>query len=628
MILPTFRPTSDWVAPSLASLPDFKNAKRIGYDLETKDPHLKTLGPGVRTGAEIIGVSIAIEDGPDFYLPIGHSEGNLDREQVIRYVQDNAAEFKGDVVGANLQYDLDFSAEAGIWFPHATARDVQVAEPLLDELQIRYSLDAIAARRGLPGKDETLLKAFADYYGIDPKADMWKLPASAVGPYAQQDGRLPLKLLRKQEREIERHGLEGIYEMECKLQMVLMKMRRRGVRIDLDKLGEVETVALSKECKALREITRLTGVQLNTRDTTKSAVWIPIIEALGFEVGRTDKGNKSLTNDILTDIAATSGHVVPKLIMTAKKWNKVTGTFCASIRRHMVNGRIHCTFNQMIGEDEDGGEGGARFGRLSCKQPNLQQQPSRDPEIGPLWRSIYLPDEGYNWFSLDYSTQEPRWAAHYAELQGLPGARESAQRYRDDPTTDFHQMVADLCSIERKPAKEIGLGKMYGMGGAKMADRLGLPTMMKERKDFRTGKTIRWLGAGPEAQALMDKYDAKLPWLKGLSKACEKAAAEKGYIRTAGGRHCHFPRKGTSYDWLFKALNRLIQGSSGDQMKQAMVLLDEAGIPIQLQVHDEVDGSMTREQAEEGAEIMTHALPCNVTHRIDIEEGPSWGEIA
>ena len=637
MILPAFRPTSDWVAPSLASIPMFKDAKRIGYDLETKDPHLKTLGPGVRTDGEIIGYSIAIEDGPDFYLPVGHAGGgNLDREQVERYMKDNAAEFKGDVVGANLQYDIDYSAEAGIWFPDATLRDVQVAEPILDELQMRYSLDEIAKRRGLVGKDETLLKEFASYYGIDAKADMWKLPASAVGPYAQQDGRLPLKLLRKQEREIDRLGLWDIYNMECKLQKVLVKMRRRGVRIDLDKLGEVETVALSKEVKALAEITRLTGVNLTTADTTKASVWIPIIkDQLGLKVGRTKPtekfptGQDSLTNDILTEITRSTGHPVAKLIMEAKKWNKVTGTFCASIRRHMVNGRIHCTFNQMIGEDESGGEGGARFGRLSCKQPNLQQQPSRDPEIGPLWRSIYLPDPGFEWFSLDYSTQEPRWATHYAELQGLPGAQEAAQQYRDDPTTDFHQFVADLCGIGRKPAKEIGLGTMYGMGGAKMADRLGLPTMMKERKDFKTGKTIKWLGAGPEAQALMDKYNSSLPFLKGLSKLCEKSASEKGYIRTAGGRHCHFPKKfdGKTYDWLFKALNRLIQGSSGDQMKMAMVLLDEAGIPIQLQVHDEVDGSMTREQAEQGAEIMTTALPCNVTHRIDIESGPSWGQI-
>jgi len=630
MILPAFRPTSTWKAPAVSSLPSWDGAKRIGFDIETCDPDLKKLGPGVRTNGFITGFSVAIEDGPAFYLPIAHAGGgNLDQDKVIAYIRDNAARFTGDVVGANLQYDLDYSAEAGIWFPQATMRDVQIAEPLLDELQMRYSLDAIAQRRGMAGKDEVLLKEFAAYYGIDPKADMWKLPAGAVGPYAEEDTRLPLKLLRKQERQIDEEGLWQVYDMECQLQPVLMKMRRRGVRVDLGKLETIEGEALKREVMALAEIKRLTGTNLTTDDTNRTAALIPIIKSLGFQVGRTDKGNESLTNDILRDIARASRKskddplTVPELIMDAKKWNKVRNTFCASIRRHEVNGRIHCTFNQMIGEDDSGGEGGARYGRLSCKQPNLQQQPSRDPEIGPLWRSIYLPEEGAEWISLDYSTQEPRWMTHYAELSGLAGAKEAAQAYRDDPTTDFHGMVAAMMGVERKPSKEIGLGKMYGMGGAKLAHRLGLPTV--NRVHSKSGRTYE--AAGPEAQALIDCYDEALPFVKQLAKMCETKAERRGWIKTAGGRHCRFPLVNGKYDWVFKALNRLIQGSSGDQMKAAMVQLDAAGIPIQLQVHDEVDLSGDRGLAEEGAAIMLNALPCNVPHRVDIEIGPSWGEI-
>ncbi len=641
MQLPRFRPTSDWTAPRLSDLPSWDGARRVGFDLETCDPYLKERGPGVRTGGYITGFSIYLQDGPKFYLPIAHAGGgNLDLDQVQAYVRDNAARFTGDVVGANLQYDLDYSAEQGIFFPQAFMRDVQVAEPLLDELQMQYSLKAIAERRGLSGKDEALLREFARYYGLDPKADMWKLPACAVGPYAEQDGVLPVDLIQIQEKLIDAQGLRRIYDMECRLQPVLVKMKRRGVRIDCDKLDHVEGVALSKELKALKEITRLTGVNLSRDDTNKSAVWIPIMKKLGYPIGRTapteanPTGQDSLTKPMLVEIvknertSESAPLTVPELIMDAKKWNKVTGTFCASIKRDMVNGRIHCTFNQMIGEDEDESSGGARYGRLSCKQPNLQQQPSRDPEIGPLWRSIYLPDEGLDWYSLDYSTQEPRWATHYAELEQIEGAAEAAQMYRDDPETDFHAHTSGIVGIIRKAAKEIGLGRMYGMGGGKMAQKLFMPTEMKSFE--KNGKTIRYLGAGPECQAMIDKFDAGFPWMKKLAKLCELAAKEKGYIITAGGRHVHFPKLwgGKGYDWIFKALNRLVQGSSGDQMKSAMVLLDDEGIPIQLQVHDEVDGSMTSTQAKDGCEIMMDALPCNVPHLVKPEHGPSWGEIS
>ncbi len=598
----------------------------MGYDIETTDPDLKVLGPGVRTNGEIIGVSFAIEDGPAHYLPVGHVSGNLDPEKVFAYLTDNAAEFKGDVVGARLQYDMDFSAEKGILFPHATLRDVQVAEPIIDELHFSYSLDNISKRHNMPGKDEELLRRFASALGINAKSQMALMPAGAVGAYAEVDAQLPLRLLRKQERIIEDAGLSQIYDLECALQPVLLKMRRRGVRIDLEKLELIERMALSRETKALSEIRRLTGFALTTDDTTKSRALIPVVRSLGFPIPRTaptarfPDGQDSLVNDYMASLK----HPVCDLIMEAKKWNKLRGTFCASIRRHEVNGRIHCTFNQMIGEDDSGDEGGARYGRLSCKQPNLQQQPSRDPEIGPLWRSIYLPDEGKQWVSLDYSTQEPRWLCHYAELERLPGAKAAADQYRADPKTDFHQFTADTIGIERKPAKEIGLGRCYGMGGAKMAGKLGMPTMSKVHS--RSGRS--YLAAGPECQALIDAFDRGVPFVKKLAKMAEDRAKLVGYIMTAGGRRCRFPKINGSYDWVFKALNRLIQGSSGDQMKKAMVLIDAEGIEIQLQVHDQVDGSLTDEEAEVCVEIMQTALPCNVPHLVTPEKGDSWGTIS
>jgi DNA polymerase I-like protein with 3'-5' exonuclease and polymerase domains len=630
--LPAFTPDSTWNAPKLSELPSWRLARRVAVDLETCDPTLTKLGPGVRTNGRVVGIAFAIEDGPSFYLPIGHyeDEANLDPSAVWRYLKQQAADFSGEIVGANLQYDMDYLAENGVLFS-GVYRDVQVAEPLIDELQDSYSLDNIARRYGLPGKDERLLRRFASAWGVNPKKGLWQLPSRAVGAYAEQDVRLPLQLLRMQERRIVDQDLERIYDTECHLQKVLLKMKRRGVRVDFDRLAQIERLSVEKEMIALKEITRLTGVSLGMYQDagkTKSEITlktklVEIMSVIGVPVPVTDAGNDSITNDWLMALE----HPVADVIREAKKWNKLRTTFVASIHTHSVGDRIHCTFNQMIGEDDSGEDvDGARFGRLSCKNPNLQQQPARDPEIGPLWRSIYIPDEGGQWACLDYSQQEPRWLVHYAELCGLEKSKEAADAYRNDPNTDNHQMMADLCGVPRKAAKELFLGKIYGMGGGKLARKLGLPT----EKHIHSKTKYEYDAAGKEAQAIINQFNEGVPFVRELDEKAKKAAEAKGYIVTAGGRRCRFPSTGRGrYDWTHKALNRLIQGSAGDQTKIAMVAADRERIRLQLQVHDELDLTIwDRSEAERLADVMRNCMPCRVPAKVDIEVGPNWGEIS
>jgi DNA polymerase I-like protein with 3'-5' exonuclease and polymerase domains len=340
---------------------------------------------------------------------------------------------------------------------------------------------------------------------------------------------------------------------------------------------------------------------------------------------------------------------VARAISRARKVNKVRTTFAASVRTHAVRGRVHCTFNQLRKSSDDGSGGsesgeteGAAFGRLSCVDPNLQQQPARDPELGPMWRAVYVPDDGKIWCANDYSQQEPRWAVSYAERltaemyscggalctleQGrktLEAAHRAAEAYRNDPSTDNHQMMADMAGIKRKDAKEIYLGLTYGMGGAKLSRKLGLPTKWIDTK--RRGKVEV---AGDEGAVLLALFDEKVPFLKLLAKRLERDAGRRGWIQTEGGRKCHFPRnhEDTGYDWAHKALNRLIQGVSGDQTKTALVELDAAGYYIQLQVHDEIDGSVENaEEANAMAGVMVRALPSTVPSKVDTELGSSWG---
>jgi DNA polymerase I-like protein with 3'-5' exonuclease and polymerase domains len=627
---PMFEPNSDWKLPT--TFPSWEGARRVAIDLETRDPDLKQTGIGVRREGRIVGVAYAIDGGPSAYLPVGHAGPNLDPGLAFRYLQDQAKHFDGEIVGANLPYDLDYLAEVGVWFGEATFRDVQVAAPLLDELQMSYSLAAIAKRAGIAGKSEDGLRAAAASYGVDPKAEMWKLPARHVAEYAVQDVLLPLQLIRQQHNAIDEQGLWDIYNLESEVLPILVKMRRRGVRLDLDKLQKVEEYARAQIRQSLHRVKVEAGYELTEENLTIAEAIEGALNAVGLEVGKTAgrKGKDGIyvAQKPKTDRATLEAldHPVANHILRAKKFEKVISTFVASIHRHQVNGRIHPTFRQLRGESDFGGTNGAAFGRLSCVDPNLQQQPARDPEIGKMWRSIYVPEDGEVWACCDFSSQEPRIAAHYAGVSGAGGADKIVAAYNENPRLDFHQKMADLAGIKRKDAKAIFLGLCYGMGGGKLCRSLGLPTETVISK--RTGKKVEI--AGREGEALLKKFDEMVPWVRQLSKMAETRAKNKGYIVTLGGRRCRFPysKNGMGYDWTYKSLNRLIQGSAADQGKRALIELDKAGFPIQLQVHDEFDLSVPdRDYAQKVAEVMIEATPLAVPVVVDVECGPSWGEI-
>lgn len=643
--MPLFAPESQWAPPSLGSLPSWADAKRVCVDVETKDPHLKQLGIGVRRGGFITGVSFTIEDGPSAYLPMRHEGGdNLDERQVLAYLRDQAKVFKGDLVGANLQYDLDYLLEDEVDFKEVRYfRDIQIADPLIYELHHSFSLQNIAERNGLPGKDVSLLEEAARIYGVDPKSGMWRLPARYVGPYAEADTQQPLLIMRRQERRIDDEDLWGVWNLESRVLPCLVRMRRRGVRVDLDKLRQVEEWSMTQEAEALARVKHHTGHSIAIGDVWKAGALAPALEAIGIKLEETSTGQPQIDKFLLGGI----DHEVAKSIGWARKVNKLRTTFAASVRNYMVDGRIHCTFNQIAREDEKGDQKGARYGRLSCVDPNLQQQPSRD-EFAQMWRSIYIPEEGCEWVANDYSQQEPRWTTHFAAVMDLPKARVAAQAYWDDPNLDNHQFMADLTGLPRKYAKNLYLGLCYGEGGAKLSRDCGLPTRwalasgrgrerrvsyhatreeaLEARREVEDGYMFE--AAGEEGQEIIDRFDNRAPFIKQLAKKAEAQAKKNGFIKTIGGRKLHFPQKPDgSYDWTHKALNRLIQGSSADQTKEALVELDAAGHFIQLQVHDEIDGSVSsRDEAYAMANVMRDIRKAEVPFRVDTEIGPSWGE--
>ena len=611
---PMFAPTSDWSIPEV--FPQFSETETIAVDLETYDPHLMTCGPGWATGrGHIVGVGIATE-GWKGYFPIRHQGGgNLDEDIVLRWLRNTLASEKRDVIFHNALYDVGWLRREGV---HVGGKilDTIVAAPLVNENRYSYSLDNLGEFYCNEKKDESLLQNAALSFGVNPKSEMYKLPSKFVGPYGEQDAALTLKLWQKLKIEIQEQGLEKILDMECRLIPLLLEMRWRGVRIDEQKADDVSKKLSIEEQKLQVEIKRKYGAEVNLWANAsleaifeKNKIWFP----------RTAKGMASFQKDWLEG----HEHELPQLIVRARKLNKARTTFIDKmIKDHCFDGRIHAEAHAMRND-----RGGTVSGRFSYSNPNLQQVPARDPEIGNLIRSLFIPEDGCQWGVFDYSQQEPRLTVHYADRMNLAGAKDAVVEYTEK-NADFHQIVADMANIPRKQAKTINLGLSYGMGKEKLIKELGIDDT--------------------EAEGLFQQYHNKVPFIRGLQDQCARVAMERGYIRTFAGRRCRFNLWEDRYErtlplpyeeaqekygdnlkrsYTYKALNRLIQGSAADMTKLAMLGLWEEGIVPHLQVHDEVDISVENtEQADKIAEIMETCVELAVPLLVDKELGSSWGE--
>ena len=638
-------PEITWQPTPVSQLPAWTDAKRICVDVECRDDNLYELGPGVRRGGYVCGIAFAIEDGPAHYLPIKHDGGgNISPEHVWSYLRDQGRGFCGEVVFNMASYDLDYLWENDVHLPKAKAiLDVQNAEPILDEFQKTYGLDPVCARRGLPGKDETELREHAKAWGVDPKTGLWRLHAGAVGRYAEQDVRAPLALLRVQEKEIDEQGLRETFDLESKVTCPLVRMTRRGLRIDLDELDRVEAWAKERLNNYIDQIHHLTGVRIGSISNANEVARALKAQGLDVEM-RVRKGTGPGTDkpekrepSIAKLWLQQQDDPVAKAVISGREFAKLLGTYVAGFRKHLVGDRLHPSFKQMRGAADDDetedDEGGARFGRCSAKHPNVQAQMKRSKEIQKRWRKVIIADEGKELISGDFSQQEPRWTIHYSEICRLPGSHAAGNTLRTDPLYDCYQMLVELVKSEkdtdlgklRDDLKEVYLGRCYGMGGGKLSKKLKLPTIWKT--NTRTGYVYE--AAGEEAQAIIDRFDRGVPYVKTLAKLCTKSSQSKGYILGVDGRRIRFELMddGKLKD-EHKALNKLIQYAAAWQTKKALVQLDAEGFPLQLTVHDEFDYSEDDpERARHMAEVMCEVHRLRVPSRVDVKKGRSYGEL-
>ena len=608
-----FKPQTEWLPPE--EFKDLSSYDEIAIDLETKDPNLKTMGSGSVTGkARIVGVALAVE-GWSAYYPIAHEGGgNMDEKKVLDYFR-TILNYPSTKIFHNAMYDVCFIRAAGLKI-NGQIVDTMIAGSLVNENRFRYDLGSMGRDYVGKGKNEAVLQETAKEWGIDPKSEMYKLPAMYVGEYAEQDAKLTLDLWQEMKKQIEMEDVSSIFELETELFPCLVDMRFLGVRVDIEGAHKLKEKLVAEEKECLLKVKKETGVD--------TQIWAArsiekVFQKLSLPYDRTKKSDSpSFTKNFLQN----HEHPVVKQIARAREINKSHTTFIDTIIKHSHKGRIHAEINQLRSD-----QGGTVTGRFSYSNPNLQQIPARNKELGPMIRSLFIPEEGHKWGCFDYSQQEPRLVTHYASLDNLYGVEEVMDAYQEGEA-DFHQIVAEMADIPRTQAKTINLGLFYGMGKNKLMAELGI-NEDKAKDLFRT-------------------YHDKVPFVKMLMESVSRRAQDIGKVRTLLGRRCRFDlwepnqfgiHKALPHDaalaehgpgikraYTYKALNRLIQGSAADMTKKAMVELHKEGITPHIQVHDELDISVSN-NADKIKKIMEEAVTLEVPNKVDYESGPNWGTI-
>jgi DNA polymerase I-like protein with 3'-5' exonuclease and polymerase domains len=637
-----------WCAPT--ELPDLRCAGIVALDLETRDNRLfAKMGSGWPFGdGHICGVSVAWCEGETVraeYFPIRHPDtANVDSAQLFRWLRDLiAADVR--IVGQNTLYDFGWlGAEAGIAMPPAERlEEISALATLVDENRFKYGLDELCRWRGLPGKDDALLHQGIEALGlvtnkrkkIIPQSHLWQLPARYVGPYAEQDAISTLELFESLDPVLDKEATRGAYRLEVELLPMVLEMRRRGIRTDVEAAERARDHLLQRRDAVFTELSAKLGVGVSMAEIGRNKWLTETFDKHGIKYPRTAKGNPSFTAGT-TGWMHTHSHWLPQLVAKADRYNKAAVDFLEGhVLRHVVNGRIHAEIHPHRSD-----EGGTRSLRFSYSNPPLQQMAARDEEIAPLIRGVFLPEEGTVWAKPDISQQEFRFIVHYAAKHKLARAQEAVDRYRDDADTDFHKLVAEMTGIERSSAKAVNFAKAFGAGVRKFAIMIGK----------REG----------EARALYDHYDRELPFVAQLAKLYQRRAANHGHLELYDGARRHWNQWAANADWTqgagpcsreeaerrlkdpthpwfqkgplrradtHKAMNALIQGSAARHTKLWMRAVWREGIVPLLQMHDCLDCSVSsREQAELVARLGEEAVQLDVPMRVDLKFGRNWGD--
>ncbi len=561
--------------------------------------------------AEVVGVSFAVEEGAAAYVPVAHSYPGAPTQLSCDWVLEKLRPLLEDAniskVGQNLKYDSNVLANHGI-----TLRGIEH-----DTMLESYVLNSVAGRHNMDDMALRLLAYETTHYEEIAGKGAKQLPFQEISleqaaPYAAEDADITLRLHHclwpKLEAESEMAQLYR--EIEMPLVPVLSRIERNGVLID--------SALLSKQSHELA--TRMLEIEQSAYDEAGQPFNLASpkqIQAILFDqqglpvLKKTPKGQPSTNEAVLQELAET--YALPRLILENRSISKLKSTYTDRLPEQVSEktGRVHTSYHQAV----------TATGRLSSSNPNLQNIPVRTAE-GRRIRQAFIVPQGYKMLAADYSQIELRIMAHLSADEGLLGAFVRGEDVHKSTAAEVFGVALDEVTQEqRRSAKAINFGLIYGMSAFGLARQLGI--------------------ARGEAQAYVDRYFNRYPGVQTYMDSTRELAKEKGYVETLFGRRLYLPdinaRNGQRRQYAERtAINAPMQGTAADIIKKAMINVDEwiegsdAPVRMIMQVHDELVFEVGEDYLEQAGQkidgLMSEAVELDVPLIVDVGTGDNWDE--
>ena len=561
--------------------------------------------------ARIVGVSFAVKPGEGAYVPLAHdyldAPLQLNREEVLEALRPLLEDPNQEKVGQNLKYDCTVLSNHGI----------TLAGMRFDTMLESYVLDSTGSRHDM----DTLALKYLGHKTISYEAVAGKgkgqlsfneVPLEEAGPYAAEDAEVTLRLHRVlfERLQNEQARREVFERIEMPLVPVLSKIERTGVRVDCDMLA-AQSAQLAKRTAELEAMAyEEAGAPFNI--ASPKQIQEILFERLELPVlAKTPKGQPSTAESVLAELA--EQHELPRLILEHRGLSKLRSTYTEKLPA-LVNpdtGRVHTSYHQAA----------VATGRLSSSDPNLQNIPVRTAE-GRRIREAFVPAPGMRLIAADYSQIELRIMAHLSADEGLLDAFEKGEDvHRATAAEVFGTPVEDVSSDQRRSAKAINFGLIYGMSAFGLARQLGI-----ERR---------------QAQEYIDLYFERYPGVRAFMDAIRAKVREERFVETVFGRRLFLADISSSNHARRQAaeraaINAPMQGTAADLIKLAMLSVDEwlrengCGARIIMQVHDELvleaPESDTESVADTVAELMASVADLAVPLKVDVGVGPNWAQ--
>ena len=565
--------------------------------------------------AQLVGLSFAVESATGLveaaYLPLKHdydgAPTQLDFETTLAKLKPLLESEQPQKVGQNLKYDWHVLANHGIQL-RGMAFDTMLESYVLNSVATRHNMDDLA--------QHYLNKTTITFEDIAGKGKAQKtfnqIDLAQAAPYAAEDADITLQLHQTLYPQLtEKPDLAQVLnEIEMPLMPVLAKMERHGMLIDKDLL-KIQSGELAKKITTLEnEAYRIAGQEFNL-GSPKQLQEI-LFEQLGLPViKKTPKGVPSTAEPVLAELAE-QGHELPKVITQHRSLAKLKSTYTDALPKqiNLQTGRVHTSYQQAV----------ASTGRLSSTEPNLQNIPIRTAE-GRRIRQAFIARSGYQLLAADYSQIELRIMAHLSEDPGLVQAfAEGKDIHQATAAEIFDMPLNEVTSEQRRSAKAVNFGLIYGMSAFGLANQLGIDRGL--------------------AQAYIDRYFDRYPGVKAYMNTTKADAEYYGYVETLAGRRFYLPdikARGPRKQHAERtAINAPMQGTAADIIKKAMIGLDrwieqsDLDIRMLMQVHDELVFEVKTEQLEqikpEIKRLMESAMPLNVPLIVEIGQGDNWDQ--